>query len=201
MTLFFGCFGRYRLDMIRFAALLCLLLPAHSDAADLILSGGLDYSAPSDIRQGSDQHWTGAAGGIVGLTVDAPFSGIPFSFETGFFLRNSRSERSAVGLTATSTGAWTDIPLLLHYHFDDHVSVGAGGYFGFFRSGNSVPESESPDSGVILDLRARLRISDPVSLVVGARYLHGLGNLSPTPGDKYNSRSVQVLVGVSYPIL
>ncbi len=187
--------------MIRIAALFALFCSGTADAADLILSGGLDYSAPSDIRSGGNQHWTGAAGGVAGLTIDAPFSEIPFSFETGFFLRNSRSERSAEGSVTTSEGSWTDIPLLVHYHFDEHVSVGTGGYFSFFRSGNAVSGSESPDAGMILDLRAVLRAFDPLSLVVDARYLHGLSNLSSTPGDTYNSRSIQILFGVSYPLL
>jgi hypothetical protein len=187
--------------MIRFAALFTMLCSVNTNAADLILSGGLDYSAPSDIRDGGDQHWTGTAGGVAGLTIDAPFSEIPFSFETGFFLRNSRSERSAQGIISTSEGSWTDIPLLIHYHFDEHLSIGTGGYFSFFRSGNSVSGPESPDAGMILDVRAALRAFDPVSLIVDARYLHGLSNLSSNPGDTYHSRSVQILLGVSYPLL
>jgi len=180
---------------------LAILLPLrNAGASDLILSGGLDYAAPTDIQSGTAQHWTGDAGPVFGLSLDTPFSNIPFSFETGIFLKTSKSEKSAGGVVTASSGSWTDIPFIVHYHFDPYMSLGIGGFWSFLRSGNAVPASESPDSGLILDLRARIHIAEPLSLIADARYLHGLGNLSAVPGNTWNSRSIEVLLGLLYPI-
>jgi hypothetical protein len=177
-----------------FLAALLLLLPASASAAGLGIFGGLNYAAPTDIRSGQDLRPTGAAATVFGASLDLPLSELPFSFESGLFLKSSKSE-SANG---TATGEWTDLPLLIHYHFDPSVSLGAGGYWSFFRSGNAIRESESPDSGFLLDLRARIRISENFTLLVDGRYLHGLANLSATPADTYNTRSIQFLAGVGY---
>ncbi|NDG85280.1 MAG: hypothetical protein EBX52_09640, partial [Proteobacteria bacterium] len=172
------------------ALLLATLLPLlNAGASDLVFSGGLDYAAPTDIQSGTDQHWTGDASPVFGLSLDTPFSNIPLSFETGIFLKSSKSEKSSGGIVATATGNWTDIPFIVHYHFDPYMSLGIGGFWSFLRSGNAVPASESPDSGLILDLRARIHIAEPLSFVADARYLHGLGNLSAVPGNTWNSRS------------
>ena len=202
LTLFLAPCAGYRKIMLR---IMTLILAAHvftpnAQASDLILSGGLDYAAPTDIQSGSDQHWTGDAGTVFGLTLDLPFSDIPFSFETGVLLRTSKSERNSNGSIFTNSGSWTDIPLLVHYHFDPYLSLGVGGYWAFLRSGNAVSSSESPDSGLLLSLRARIHIADPISIIADARYLHGLSNLSSIPGNTYNSRSIQMMIGVLYPI-
>jgi hypothetical protein len=202
LTLSFDSHASYLKLMLRIVSLIALLfLPlSETHASDLILSGGMDYAAPTDIQSGSDQHWTGDAGSVFGLSLDLPFSDIPFSFETGLFLRTSKSERVANGSTLTSSGSWTDIPLLVHYHFDPYLALGAGGYWGFLRSGNAVSPSESPDSGLLLNLRARIHIADPISIIADARYLHGLNNLSSISGNTYNSRSIQIMIGLLYPI-
>lgn len=181
---------------------LSVLLPLKTAlAGDLILSGGLNYAAPTELKSGTDQRWTGSAALAAGMTLDLPFSEVPFSFETGFFLKSSMSERKASnGTIESSTGAWTDIPLMVHYHFDPAISMGLGGYWSFLRSGNAVDAAESPDSGLLVNLRARFRILEPVSLTLDARYLHGLSNLSSNPANAYNSRSVQVLAGILYPL-
>jgi hypothetical protein len=188
--------------MIRIFVLLLLGIHPFLNAlaSDLILSGGLDYAAPTDLQSGTDQHWTGDSGSVFGVALDTPFSGVPFSFETGIFLKSSKSERTSGSTVLQSTGAWTDIPLLVHYHFDPYVSLGAGGYWSFFRSGNAISASESPDSGFLVDLRARIHVAEPFSLIADARYLHGLSNLSATPGNTYNSRSIEVMIGVLYPV-
>ncbi len=180
-------------------SLLCLSLPNLSFAADLSVLGGLNYAAPTDIRSGQDQRPTGSAAPVLGLSVDLPFSELPLSFESGIFLKSTRSENSlGVPSESESKGQWTDIPLLVHYHFDPSVRLGMGGYWSFLRSGDAIQESESPDSGLLLDLRARIKLSELFFFVVDARYLHGLSNLSSTPGDTYNTRSVQFLAGLAY---
>jgi hypothetical protein len=178
-----------------------LLTPQSASAADLILSGGLNYAAPTELKSGIDQRWTGTAATAFGLTLDLPFSDVPFSFETGVFLKSSKSERNASsGPTQSTIGSWTDIPLLVHYHFDPSVSLALGGYWSFLRSGDAVATTESPDSGLLINLRARIQVTEPISLILDARYLHGLSNLASSPGDTYNSRSVQALVGLLYPL-
>ncbi|MBU6153830.1 MAG: hypothetical protein KGP28_05965 [Bdellovibrionales bacterium] len=176
---------------------LILLTSLTSQASALNLLGGLNYAAPTDIRSGIDQRPTGSASSVFGISLDLPFSELPFSFESGVFLKSSRSETSAGG-TNLSEGDWTDIPLLVHYHFDPSVSLGFGGYWSFFRGGNAIQQSESPDSGVLLDLRARIRVTESIRFLVDGRYLHGLSNLAALAGDTYNTRSVQVLCGFSY---
>jgi hypothetical protein len=166
-------------------------------AAELSILGGLNYAAPTDIRSGLDQRPTGSAAPVFGLGIDLPFSELPFSFESGFFLKSSLSE-SPLTAPTVNKGEWTDIPLLVHYHFDPSVSLGLGGYWSFFRSGDAIQKTESPDSGILLDLRARIRISDSFFFLVDGRYLHGLSNLSAIPGDTYNTRSIQFLAGASY---
>ncbi len=168
-----------------------------SMAATLSLLGGFNYAAPTDIQAGVDQRPTGSAAPAFGMALDLPFSDLPFSFESGVFLKSSRSE-SSVGGSGERTGQWTDIPLTVHYHFDPSVSLGAGGYWSFFRSGNAIQGSESPDSGILLDLRAHIRVTDDLFFLVDGRYLHGLTNLSAVAGDTYNTRSVQILAGASY---
>ncbi len=168
-------------------------------AAELSFLGGLNYAAPTDIRLGQDQRPTGSAAPAFGLGIDLPFSELPFSFESGIFIKSSRSENSVSALPE-SKGEWTDIPLLVHYHFDPSVSLGLGGYWSFFRSGNAIQKSESPDSGILVDLRARIRVTDTLFFLVDGRYLHGLSNLSAVPGDTYNTRSIQFLAGASYAI-
>jgi hypothetical protein len=202
LTLSLALCAVYLKTMIRAFTLitLTLLIALSAEASDLILSGGLDYAAPTDIQSGADQHWTGDSGTVFGLTLDIPFSEIPFSFETGVLLRSSKSERVDNGSTLTRSGAWTDIPLIVYYHFDPYFALGAGGYWGFLRSGDVVSASESPDSGLILTLRARFHLSDPIAITADARYLHGLSNLSSVPGNTFNSRSVQVMLGVLYPL-
>jgi hypothetical protein len=178
-----------------------ILSPGPARAGDLILSGGLNFAAPTELKAGTDQRWTGTAATAFGLTLDLPLSDVPFSFESGVFLKSSRSERSPdPGATQSTVGAWTDIPLIVHYHLDPAVSLGLGGYWSFLRSGDAVSSDESPDSGLLLNLRARFRIAEPVSFTLDARYLHGLSNLASQPGNTYNSRSVQALVGILYPL-
>jgi len=177
-----------------------LLVPAsHASAAETTLFGGLNYAAPSDIRSGIDQRSTGLAAPIFGLGLDLALAGLPLSFETGLLLRSSESETGITPATRAS-GSWTDIPLLLHYHFDSSVSLGIGGYWGFFRNGSAIQKSESPDSGLILDLRARIHLTELWSMVIDGRYAHGLANLSSIPGDTYNTRSVQFMLGVSHQV-
>jgi hypothetical protein len=178
-----------------------LLCIEHARGADLILSGGLNYAAPTEIQSGSDRHWTGAAAPTAGLTLDLPLSEVPLSLETGVFWKSSKSERTDPDdSTKTTKGTWTDIPLLIHYHFDPSIRIGIGGYWSFLGAGDAVSPTESPDSGVLLNLRARFRIAEPLSLTLDARYLHGLSNLASNPSDTYNSRSIQVLAGVLCPI-
>ena len=181
--------------------LLAILLLAFSPSAfatTLNAFGGLNYAAPTDIRSGTDQHWTGLAAPIFGLSVELPLEALPLSFETGVLLKSSKSDSESGGTTTETTGSWTDIPLLIHYHFDPRLSLGAGGYWSFLRKGDAASPSESPDSGLILDLRARIGLSPRFDLLVDARYLHGLGNLATTPGDTCNTRSVSVMAGGSF---
>jgi hypothetical protein len=185
------------MQKLRFCLGFALLLATPALAASLSLLGGLNYAAPTDIRSGLDQHPTGSAAPIFGLGIDLPFSELPFSFESGLFLKSSQSKASTSGATDRS-GEWTDIPLLVHYHFDPSVSLGMGGYWSFFRSGDAIQKSESPDSGILFDLRARIRVSDSISILLDGRYLHGLSNLSAVAGDTYNTRSVQFLAGFAY---
>jgi hypothetical protein len=174
-----------------------IFFPFRAHSADITALGGINYSAPTDLRSGSDQRWTGDAAPLFGLSLDLPFSELPFSFETGFFLKESRSEKTNPSLTSTS-GSWTDIPLLVHYHFDPFMSLGLGGFWSFFRKGDTIAQSESPDSGLLMDLRAHIHLSEVISLILDARYAHGLSNLSAVAGDTYNTRSVQFLMGASY---
>jgi hypothetical protein len=174
---------------------------ASTHAADLILSGGMNYAAPTELKAGSDRHWTGAAAPTAGLTLDLPLTDLPLSLETGVFWKSSKSERTGSdGTTQITEGKWTDIPLLIHYHFDPSIRLGLGGYWSFLGSGDAVSPTESPDSGILLNLRARFRISETFSLILDARYLHGLSNLASSPADTYNSRSIQVLAGILYPV-
>ena len=179
-------------------AFLLLTLSSTAYATTLNAFGGLNYAAPTDIRSGTDQRWTGLAAPIFGLSVELPLEALPLSFETGILLKSSKSDSVSGGSTTETTGSWTDIPLLIHYHFDPRLSLGAGGFWSFLRKGDAASPSESPDSGLLLDLRARIEIAPRIDLLIDARYLHGLGNLATTPGDTFNTRSVSVMAGGSF---
>jgi hypothetical protein len=185
--------------MIRtLSAFVLLFYGSSAHALSLTGFGGLNYAAPTDIRSGSEQHWTGDAASIFGFSVDIPFSVGPFSFETGLFLKSSKSEHTVNGVTGTTANTWTDIPLLVHFHFDERISFGLGGYWSFLRSADAANPATSPDSGLILDLRARIPISENFSFVLDGRYIHGLNNLATLTGNTLNTRSVQALLGVAY---
>ena len=184
--------------MLRRLLALPLLLSPCAHSADLLVFGGLNLAAPTEIRAGVDQHWTGAPASLFGLGIELPLSGIPLGLETGALLKNSKSEQTSNGSTTTLTGTWTEIPVIIHYHFDPSISLGLGGYWSFLSKGDAVSPLESPDSGVLLDLRARIRISDAVALFLDARYQHGLTNLAATPTDTLNTRSVQILGGIAF---
>ncbi len=185
--------------MIRtLSAVILIVYGSSAHALSFTGFGGLNYAAPTDIRSGSEQHWTGDAASIFGLSIDIPFAVGPFSFETGLFLKSSKSEHSVNGITGTTENSWTDIPLLVHFHFDERISFGLGGYWSFLRKADAANPATSPDSGLILDLRARIPFSECFSIVIDGRYVHGLNNLATTAGNTLNTRSIEALIGVAY---
>jgi hypothetical protein len=201
--------------MNRFSLFLLLtLLPQAALAVDVAILGGLNYAAPSENISGIDQKWTGDAAVTYGIDAALPVLALPLALQTGLYFGNSSSEQSLSGNASTRLTHWTLIPLQLNYYFDERISFGAGGYFAFSRgeietttNGTTTSQSydsakvNTSDSGLLVNVRAFLHIAPPVSIVLDARYLHGLSNRSLISGSLSNTRSVQLLAGALYEFL
>ncbi len=182
-----------------------------SQALEVSAWGGLLYAAPSESVQGVDQGWTGSAGTHFGINALLPLWESPISLESGVSLLKEASERSVSGLSTTRTTEWIQVPLLLHYHFDHSMSLGAGGYASFAKGMVSTRDSVSTvnqpydtaqiqtlDLGLLIDLRARFRLFDSFSFILDARYQHGFQDLSTVTTKTLFARSIHMLGGISY---
>jgi hypothetical protein len=194
--------------------LFCLVLlgwTLPSGALEISTWGGLLYAAPSESIQGVDQGWTGSAGYAFGINALLPLWESSFSLESGVSLLKEASERSVSGLSSTRKTEWIQVPLLLHYHFDSSMSLGAGGYAGFAQGMVSTTDAVSTvnqpydtaqmqtlDLGLLIDLRARFRLSESLSLILDARYQHGFQDLSTVTTKSLFARSIHMLGGISY---
>ncbi len=194
--------------------LFCLILlgwAQPSDALEVSAWGGLLYAAPSESIQGVDQGWTGSAGHGFGVNALLPLWESPFSLESGVSWLREASERSVSGISNTRKTEWIQVPLLLHYHFDNSMSLGAGGYAGFAQgmvsnidAVNTVnqpydtAQMQTLDLGLLIDLRARFRLSESFSLILDARYQHGFQDLSTVTTKTLFARSIHMLGGFSY---
>jgi hypothetical protein len=91
------------------------------------------------------------------------------------------------------------------------MSLGAGGYAGFAQGMVSNVDSTSTlnqpydtaqiqtfDLGLLIDLRARFRLSESFSLILDARYQHGFQDLSTITTKTLFARSIHMLGGFSY---
>jgi hypothetical protein len=195
-------------------ALICLfgsVWASPTRALEVSTWGGLIYAAPSESIQGVDQGWTGSAGHAFGINALLPLWESPFSLESGVSLLREASERSVSGVSNTRKTEWIQVPLLLHYHFDGSMSLGAGAYAGFARGMVSNVDSTSTlnqpydtaqiqtfDLGLLIDLRARFRLSESFSLILDARYQHGFQDLSTITTKTLFARSIHMLGGFSY---
>jgi hypothetical protein len=191
--------------------LIPLLFGGSARAFEISAFGGYHYAAPTESILGVDQGWTGSAGVAYGIAALLPLFETPFSLESGVFLYGSASERNASGVQETRKTDWTSVPVLLHFHFDSSVSIGAGGYAAFSRgmvstasNGINVNQAydtaqiQTVDAGLLFDLRARFRISPAFCLVLDGRYQHGLRDLSTITTKTLFTRSVQALAGIAY---
>jgi hypothetical protein len=194
--------------------LFCLVLlgwTQPSGALEISTWGGLLYAAPSESVQGIDQDWTGSAGHIFGFGALLPLWESPFSLESGASWLREASERTVSGSVSTRRTEWIQVPLLLHYHFDHSMSLGAGGYVSFARGMVSTTDSVSTinqpydtaqmqtlDIGLLIDLRARFHLSESFSFILDARYQHGFQDLSTVTTKTLFARSIQMLGGISY---
>lgn len=195
--------------------LLCLLIltaPAPARAIDFSLLGGLNYAAPTQTLSGADQHWTGESGFSFGGTVGISLWDLPFDFETGAFLLNENSSSNSV--ISSRKNKMLQIPFVVRYNFDEHIGLGVGGYFAFGQGNvestvGGLPVSSSysaagesdTDSGLILNLRARFNLAPPFYFILDARYQHGLSDRSLSPGDVFNTRSIQGFAGFQFSLL
>ena len=91
------------------------------------------------------------------------------------------------------------------------MSLGAGGYAGFARGMVSTmdpistvnqpydtAQMQTLDLGLLIDLRARFRLSESFSFILDARYQHGFQDLSTITTKTLFARSIHMLGGFSY---
>lgn len=191
--------------------LLLSVLGPGAFAFEMNVLGGMNYAAPSEFILGVDQGWTGSSAGTFGINASLPlFSGL-LSIETGAFWVATASERTESGVPLLRKAEWIQAPLLLHYHFDGSMSLGAGGYAAFSRGmvatttlGSTLNQPydtaqiQREDFGLIFDLRARFHLTPGLHLILDARYQHGLRDLSTLTTKSLSTRSIQVLAGMGY---
>lgn len=179
--------------MVSLLFLLASFTP-HSEAWELTALGGLNFASPTQITNGAKQSWEGTGSFSYGFFVSNSISDLPFSWETGFLFETSKYERTgAVGQQLEDNL----LPVLIHFHFDAFVQLGAGYYVSWSR--NPPPNSlTKQDNGLVVNLRARFHPVSLFSLILDGRYQHGLANRSPIASDTYNTRSVQVLGGLEF---
>ena len=193
---------------------LALLITPAANAFEINALGGLNYAAPTESLSGVDQAWTGDAAPTFGFDAMLPLFDLPLSLESGVWFETATSEHTLSNISSSRETHWTEVPLLLHFHFDPFISLGAGGYLSFARGSvattvNGVTLSQSfgaaqikdTDSGLLLDIRARLHVTPLLCFLLDARYQHGLSNLSTVSTNLQNTRSIQVLAGASFEFL
>jgi hypothetical protein len=190
-------------------------IKAQANYFEINAVGALNASAPSELKNGTSQGWTGNTTSGMGLLVATNLGSSPFDLETGAIYLNETSARIDSGNKVNRITLRLQIPLLIRYHFDERMALGIGGYAGIGQgsvitetNGTGVLNSYSDagiklqDYGLLLSARASLKILEQWYFIIDGRYQHGLSNLSQIPpgtaGDYINSRAFQANLGISY---
>ena len=175
-----------------------IILPLSSTLGfEVTAVGGLNFAAPTQITSGVDQHWVGKSALSYGILIAHPILQSSFDFETGAVLLSSQYEQTVSGQTNIKTQNSTLIPLIIRYNFDERVGLGAGAYLSYAR-GNRDEALSRGDQGVLVSLRANFNLFPLASLILDARYQHGLANMAVKSSDLFNTRSVQFLTGICF---
>jgi|GEM_PF-1990842 len=182
-----------------------------ASAFEVTAVGGLNYAAPTQRTSGIDIHQTGNATPTFGLLLATPLWGSGFDLEAGVISLAQQSERDDILPSRTQKMQFLQVPVVLRYRLDESISLGAGFYAAFAQGNVEMNQNgiqtqlsyeslgyQKTDTGLILNLRARFAMAPPFYLILDARYQHGLSNLAQLPNDVLNTRSIQVMAGVTY---
>ncbi len=149
--------------------------------------------------------------GLGGFVEFQMFKGL--SLETGILYGARGFNQIYSDATSTLTLNSIQIPLLLRARFAKQISVGMGPYFshavGSYHSTTDgltedIPFSFSTfgadDYGMIASLRFQIGLAFSTSLILDARYVLGLQNISHYEGVSVYLRDVQALGGIRFGI-
>jgi hypothetical protein len=188
-----------------------LLDPAAHANFELTGLGGVNYASPTQRTNGLDIHTTGNASATFGLLAAIQLFDSGFDFETGILSLGQQTERDDIIPNVITKMQFVQIPFLIRYNLDESIGLGFGFYTAFAQGNVQSTQNnfttEIPyealflnktDTGLILNIRARFAIAPPLYVALDARYQHGLTNLAQNPIDLYNTRSIQVMGGLTY---
>lgn len=186
----------YRFGTVAAISLLCLgpsLLSPLSEASDIALLGMFQRTAPTPIDSTANTSFSPQNAGGGGVQFTAPLSR-RFGVELDALLSRRIWSDS---LNGTLSMPSIDLSGGLRFQPFSFASIALGAYGSVINTGSPVSYVAASDYGVYGGAQIRAPLGHRFSLLVGARYLHGLANVS-LAGGTLSFRGVQALAGIQF---
>ncbi len=196
---------------MRTIKLLCITLGfiygTHSLGFDIAAVGVIDSASPSIDSAGTPAATESKFG--IGFGVLASVYSIPaFTIESGLISLTRNYALSSLPAETVSMKMW-QVPVLLRFDLLPIVAVGIGGYLAF-ASGEItktlviIDRTETYDAnslgktdyGLMASASLALPILPTLKILVDARYMMGLANLSTVSGSSFKFKDLQLLAGI-----
>lgn len=152
---------------------------------------------------------TAGAGSAAGAFAAFGFGG-PVYLETGL-LAVRRKINDVSGINTSFAASYLEIPLVVRWEPVRFFSAAVGGYTAFgvgdvtTTSGTTERtqtfdslNTKSSDLGALVSVRGAIPFNDRMAIILDARYLLGLQELSKVTGNSTKFRGLELLGGVSF---